>query len=125
VDQGQQLCAELRLGHKAVGAHGLGRSLILRVVVQRQDDDARRARLRLDTARRLQTVHFGHGQVEQHQVRMQAGHLLQRIATRQSEPGDLDMRIRGQEAHGRLEKGRAVVHQEKANRHKGCTSPDS
>jgi hypothetical protein len=60
VDQRQQFRAEFPLGDKAIRPHGLGRGAVFGVIVQRQDDDAWRVRLRLDVARRSQAVHPRH-----------------------------------------------------------------
>ncbi len=100
VDVRRQRRAELGLGDEPVGAHRLGRGAILGVIVQGEDDDARRLWQRLDLPRRLQAVHAGHRQVHQHQVRAQPSGLFQRLVARKRAPGDLDVGLLRQEARG-------------------------
>jgi len=93
----QQLLRRVVLEHEAAGA---GVERVEDVLVQRerrQDEDARRVLAGEDAPRRLQAVELGHADVHQHDGRIEARHLGDRLAARAGLRDDLDVRLAGEQ----------------------------
>ena len=86
-------------------------------VIEREDDDQRRVGAGLDVLGRFKAVHSGHRHVHQHQVGIQARHLVQRLLPRQSATHDGHTQFIGKEPLRGFDEAPTVIDEQDACGH--------